>query len=77
MNDGRIIRYDLDADGKSCPEGYYAVDARGALVLMPPTAEMAAGLRLATAEEVAAGKHRPANAEDIVGYDPTPSDRSK
>lgn len=73
-DDGRICRYDLDAAGKQCAEGYYATDGR-TLYLMPPTGEMAPGLRLATADEVARGGHVPANAEQIANCDPSPSDR--
>lgn len=72
--DTAIVRYDLDANGKQCAEGYYAHDGRG-LVLMPPTAEMAAGLRLATQSEVDRGGARQANAEDCANCDPSPSDR--
>lgn len=72
----RIERYDLDATGKQCCEGFYAYDAkRNRLVLAPPTAELAAHLRLATADEVARGGAVQANVEDLTNCDPTPSDR--
>ena len=62
----RIERFDLDAQGKPCSEGYYAVDSRGYLVLMPPTAAMAAGLRLATQADVDKGGCRQAQVEDCA-----------
>lgn len=61
----RIERFDLDANGKPCSEGYYATDGR-TVYLMPPTAEMADGLRLATREEVDRGGAVPANLEHIA-----------
>lgn len=63
--DLKIERFDLDASGKPCSEGYYAFDGRG-VVLMPPAAAMTAGLRLATQAEVDAGPYRPANLEDCA-----------
>jgi len=60
----KIERFDLDAQGKPCSEGYYAVDSR---VLMPPTAAMAAGLRLATQADVDRGGALPAQVEDCAG----------
>lgn len=73
----KIERFDLDASGKPCSEGYYAVGPRG-LILMPPTGEMAAGLRLATQAEVdtalARGPIAQATAECIANCDPAPSD---
>lgn len=71
----KIERFGKDANDKDCSEGYYAVNARGVLILMPPTSEMADGLRLATADEVARGGDRQACAADVRDYDPTPSDR--
>ena len=68
MND-KIERFDLDTAGKPCSEGYYAHDGRS-IVLMPPTATMAAGLRLATQAEVDAGGCRPANLEDCDNASP-------
>lgn len=62
----RIERFDLDAAGKPACEGYYAVDSRGCLVLMPPTAAMAAGLRLATQADVDKGSCRQAQVEDCA-----------
>ena len=87
--DARIFRYDLDAAGKPCAEGYYATDGR-TLYLMPPTAELWSNpstsdgkhiyLRLATQAEVdklhpANGMCLPAHAEHIANCDPSPSDR--
>lgn len=63
--DGRIWRDDLDAQGRICHEGYYAHDGR-TLYLMPPTAEMAAGLRLATQAEVDRGGAVQASIEHIA-----------
>ena len=54
----KIERFDLDAQGKPCSEGY--------LVLMPPTAAMAAGLRLATQADVDKGGCRQAQVEDCA-----------
>lgn len=69
-SDARIWRDDLDAAGRVCHEGYYAVDARGLLYLMPPTAEMQTSgayvLRLATADEVSRGGCIPASIEHIA-----------
>lgn len=62
----RIDRYDLDADGKTRTEGYYAVDSRGSLVLVPVAAELAPGLRLATQGDVDRGKHRLAGVDDCA-----------
>jgi len=71
-----IYRCDLDAAGKTCYEGYYAVDSRGQLVLIPPTGEMAAHLRLATKAEVDAMQaFCYADAGDLTNCDPTPSDK--
>lgn len=61
----KIERFDLDAQGKPCSEGY-AVDSRSCLVLMPPTAAMAAGLRLATQADVDKGGCRQAQVEDCA-----------
>lgn len=61
----KIERFDLDAAGKPCSEGYYATDGR-TLYLMPPTAEMAAGLRLATQAEVDRGGAVQASLEHIA-----------
>lgn len=70
----KIEKIGLDAAGKPCPEGYYAHDGRD-VVLMPPTAEMAPGLRLATQVEVdAAASVRAANIEDCLGAVANPSD---
>lgn len=71
-----IYRCDLDAAGKTCYEGYYAVDSRGQLVLIPPTGEMAPGLRLATVADVDRGGHRAATVEDLANCDATPSDKA-
>lgn len=61
----RIERFDLDAAGKPACEGYYATDGR-TLYLMPPTAELAAGLRLATQDEVDRGGAVQASLEHIA-----------
>lgn len=62
----KIHRYDLDAAGKQCSEGYYCHDGRG-IVLIPPTGAPAAGLRLATQAEVDAMQaFRYANVEDMA-----------
>lgn len=67
MDDSKIWRDDLDAAGKPCHEGYYAVEVKsGRLVLMPPTAEMAAGLRLAVQAEVDRGGAVQASLEHIA-----------
>jgi len=74
VND-KIERYDLDAAGKQCSEGFYAHDGRG-IVLIPPTGIPAAGLRLATQAEVDAMQaFRYADAGDLTNCDPTPSDK--
>jgi hypothetical protein len=75
----KIEIFGKDAADKPCSEGYYATDGR-TLYLMPPTAELADGLRLATQDEVDAlhpkqGGCTPATAAHIRDYDPTPSDR--
>lgn len=67
----RVERYDLDAAGKPCLEGWYAKDARG-VVLIPPTGETA--LPLATQADVDRGPCRQAEARDLLNYDPAPSD---
>lgn len=78
-----IYRYDLDANGKPCAEGYYATDGR-TLYLMPPTAELWAGpdtadgkhkwLRLATQAEVdAAARVVAASVEHIANCEAKPS----
>lgn len=76
----KIERYDLDAAGKQCTEGYYATDGR-TVYLIPPTGELHASgpfaLRLATRAEVDAAKSfPPAPAEYIANCDPCPSDRT-
>lgn len=68
-----IERFAPDASGKPTSEGYFAVDARGSLWLMPPGSEMADGLRLATQAEVEAGKATQAEARHMLNYDPRPS----
>lgn len=73
-SDARICRYDLDASGKPCAEGYYAHDGR-AVILIPPTGEMAPGLRLATQAEVdAAAIVLPAEVRHIANCVANPSD---
>ena len=69
----KIERFAPDSSGKPCSEGYYAHDGRG-VVLMPPTAEMADGLRLATQAEGDTGRIRPANVEDCTNCVANPSD---
>lgn len=67
MDESKIWRDDLDAAGKPCHEGYYAVEVKsGRLVLMPPTAEMAAGLRLATQDDADRGGAVQASLEHIA-----------
>lgn len=78
MSDSKIWRDDLDAAGKPCHEGFYAVEVKsGRLLLMPPTAELAAGLRIATQAEVDRGGAVAADASHIANCDPCPSDRSE
>jgi hypothetical protein len=67
----RIERYDLDAKKQPVSEGYYAIDPRGALVLMPTTASLRRDLpyRLATQAEVDVGIYRHATLEDVYSGD--------
>ncbi len=70
----KIERFDLDANGKQCSEGYYAHDGR-CVILMPPTGEMADGVRLATREEVdaAGGRIIAAEVRHIANCEAKPS----
>lgn len=63
-----IERFGKDATGNQVSEGYYAVapNTRG-VVLVPPNAEMAKGMRLATADEVQVGPEQPACVEHLAG----------
>lgn len=61
----KIVKLGKDAQDRDCPEGYYATDGR-TLYLMPPTAELAAGLRLATQDEVDRGGAVQASLEHIA-----------
>ncbi len=64
MSPTKIERFDLDAQGKKCSEGYYVMTPTG-LILVPPTGGLKKGFRFATQLEVDAGKARPAALEEI------------
>lgn len=53
MDDKRIHEYGTDATGKQVSRGYYAISPAGHLVLLPPSAPLKEGFRVATTADVA------------------------